>query len=1049
MPTQDQLEIIRADGLIEFYDLDPARGVTNIGRHPENHIVIDSPGVMPFHAVLDHRRKPYLLMVLSENVDTKLGGQLLPAHVSREVHNWDTLEFDGHSIILLEGGATGVGPGFISTPGPTLVPQPLPERPTLPVAGALVPAPPPAVTALTPPAMGQAPRPTPGRVMGRFPAMPADQSSETIVIELSPREWTVEVDQTAVFQLSVANGGAIVAMFEARVDGLDPEWVTITPPQVNLNEGGRAMITVAITPPRAPSSRAGMHHFAIVVVSPNYPREYSQRGATLTVNPYYEFSMGDLAPKQQTVSWSKPTGQVSLPIINKGNSSALVRLEGTDDERICNFEFLVPGEAAGLAMQAETRLPSEETAVIPIRITPRSRRLVGLRKRTHSFTITSTLLEGAQTPRMVLGQLKVAPLIGFWHILLMTLLLITGLVFLFIPGANPRLWSEQGGRVAATDNQVTLDYNVSRFKEFGPDNILNRINGLFLQLKLERKLADAPDNTYDAVGTDPIHGPSGTASDAPVRDVVYRLTVDNWLTLFFPKLAQSVTCEVAVVPVLPTVSLTPEQAAVQLGQSVTLAWTVEHADRLVLKTQDGLVIQTFDKPEPSGSFQVKSPEVDTTYVLAAYNLYTGDNPETDASVIKIIVPPPAIEFFIAQPNSIVVGTPVALSWRVTGADSASLGSDDPSDRPMEVAPDGPAINRQPTRTTLFTLKATKKTAGGEATAVASQRVIVAPAPTPTSTPAAPDIIYFTADPDELVRSDENLTTLKWSIEGTTTDVEISGPSLNSPISNLQPQDAISVTVEDTTLFVLAAFNQDKKSSQNVQVRMKEPTPTTTPVPTGTPTPVPGQILVFEISSPGSPQVVDRGGNPHRYQVQVGTTVTFRWQTGAATTKVTFAEPGGNTETGAVPTGQTNRTINASGTYNLVAENATGQQTAPRFIEITVVDRPAPRAPYNVLGYEDPAAGTNRLTWRWENESGRSPIVGFRVYRATVPGGSVAVIPGADENSLAADANPKEFTDSVSPTCGYAYYVVAVYRDLEGDAQESPASTNSWYSLPCP
>jgi pSer/pThr/pTyr-binding forkhead associated (FHA) protein len=1046
MPFQDQLEIIRADGLIEFYDLDPAQGVTNIGRHPENHIVIDSPGVMPFHAVLDHRQRPYHLMVLGESVDTRLGGQPLPAHVSREVHNWDTLEFDGHSIILLEGGATGVGPGFIPTP----VPQPLPERPTLPATGALVPVPPPATTALTPSAMGQqAPRPTLGRAMGRFPAMPADRSSETIVTELSPREWTVDVDQTAVFQLSVANGGAIVATFEARVDGLDPDWVTITPPQVNLNEGGRAMITIAITPPRAPSSRAGMHHFAIVVVSPNYPREHSQRGATLTVNPYYEFTMGDLAPKQQTVSWSRPTGQVALPIINKGNSSALVRLEGTDDERVCNFEFLVPGEVAGLAMQAETRLPSEETAAIPIRITPRSRRLIGLRKRTHSFTITSTLLEGAQTPRMVLGQLKVAPLIGFWHILLMSLLLVTGLVFLFIPGGNPRLWSEQGGRVAASDNQVTLDYNVARFKDFGPDNILNRINSLFLQLKLERKLADAPDNTYDAVGTDPLHGPTGTASDAPVRDVVYRLTVENWLTLFFPRLAQSVTCEVDVVPVLPVVKVSPEQKDVQLGQSVTLTWTVEYADRLVLKTQDGLVVQTFDKPEPSGSLEVKPPEAGATYVLAAYNLYTGDTPETAASVIKVIVPPPAIEFFIAQPDSIVVGTPVALNWHVTGADSASLGSDDPSDRPMEVAPEGPAINRQPTRTTLFTLKAVKKTAGGEATAVASQRVIVAPAPTPTPTPAAPEIIYFTASPDELVRSDENLTTLKWSIAGTTTNVEISGPSLNSPISNLKQEDAISVTIQDTTLFVLAAFNQDKKSSQNVQVRMKEPTPTPTPVPTGTPTPVPGQILVFEISSPGSPQVVDLGGSPHRYQVQVNTNVTFRWQTSAATTKVTFAEPGGDTETGAVPTGQTSRTISRSGTYNLVAENATGQQTAPQFIEITVVDRPPPRAPYNVLGYEDPAAGTNQLSWRWENESGRSPIVGFRVYRATVPGGSFALIPGADENSLAADANPKEYTDSVSPTCGHAYYVVAVYRNLQDDALESPASTNSWYSLPCP
>jgi pSer/pThr/pTyr-binding forkhead associated (FHA) protein len=1029
MPFQDQLEIIRADGLIEFYDLDPARGVTNIGRHPENHIVIDSPGVMPFHAVLDHRHKPYHLMVLGQSGDTRLDGQPLSANVSREVHNWDTLEFDGHSIILLEGGATGVGPGFIPTPTPTPVPQPLPERPTLPATGALVPVPPPAAAV-------PAPRSAPGRAMGRFPAMPADRSSETIVTELSPREWTVEVDQTAVFQLSVANGGAIVAMFEARVDGLDPDWVTITPPQVNLNEGARAMITIAITPTRAPSSRSGMHHFAIVVVSPNYPKEYSQRGATLTVNPYYEFTMGDLAPKQQTVSWSKPTGQVTLPIINKGNSSALVRLEGTDDERMCNFEFLVPGEAAGLAMQAETRLPSEETALIPIHVTPRSRRLIGLRKRTHSFTITSTLLEGAQTPRMVLGQLKVAPLIGFWHILLVTLLLITGLVFLFIPGGNPRLWSEQGGRVAATDNQVTLDYNVSRFKDLGPDNILNRINGLFLQLKLERKLADAPDNTYDAVGTDPIHGPSGTASDAPVRDVVYRLTVDNWLTLFFPKLAQSVTCEVDVVPVLPTVSVSPEQTEVELGQSVTLSWTVEHADRLVLKTQDGLVVQTFDKPESTGSFQVKSPEVDTTYVLAAYNLYTGDNPETDSSTIKVIVPPPVIEYFMAQPDSIVVGTPVALNWRVTGADSASLGSDDPSDRPMEVAPDGPAINRQPTRTTLFTLKAVKKTAGGEATAVASQRVIVAPAPTATPTPAAPDIIYFIAQPDELVLGDEKLTTLKWSIAGTTTNVEISGPSLNNPITNLKQEDAISVTVEDTTLFVLAAMNQDKKDSANVQVKVKEPTPTPTPLPTAIPAP---RIIYFKVvpsDAADADKVRYLGGSTPTYRVTVGTDIKLSWEVSTDAEKVTLNPgsnpygPGANTFEIANFSGKTD------GTYTLIAQGAGG--ASQQSLRIEVVGNDAPDPPSRVTGRV--TGSDNRISWVW---SGSVPIIGFRIYRSDVPPGNEFTAVQTTDTS-----RPYSWTDE-GAGCGKVYYVVTLYQDIDLDERETDPSGTSWASDACP
>jgi pSer/pThr/pTyr-binding forkhead associated (FHA) protein len=58
MPAQDQLEIITPSGDIRFYDLDPRQGIANIGRHPDNDIVIDSLHVAPFHAVLDYSQKP-------------------------------------------------------------------------------------------------------------------------------------------------------------------------------------------------------------------------------------------------------------------------------------------------------------------------------------------------------------------------------------------------------------------------------------------------------------------------------------------------------------------------------------------------------------------------------------------------------------------------------------------------------------------------------------------------------------------------------------------------------------------------------------------------------------------------------------------------------------------------------------------------------------------------------------------------------------------------------------------------------------------------------
>jgi hypothetical protein len=250
------------------------------------------------------------------------------------------------------------------------------------------------------------------------------------------------------------------------------------------------------------------------------------------------------------------------------------------------------------------------------------------------------------------------------------------------------------------------------------------------------------------------------------------------------------------------------------------------------------------------------------------------------------------------------------------------------------------------------------------------------------------------------------------------------------------------------VFVLTAFNQDKTSSKTLQVEVLEATPTpepsATPEPTPTPLPIP-EFLDFTIIAPGSPRVVDRGGtNPRVYEVQIDTEVTFQWRTDNAATKVIFTEPGGGAEVGTVPVGQSQKTITVNGTFTVVAENADAKQTAPLAIQVRVVDRPPPNPPFSVIGTEKP--GENEITWRWNLDPNKSDIVGFRVYRADVPGGSFALLPGADENSL-----PKGttiFTDSLNPTCGKAYYIVAVYEDLEGNILESPVSLNTWFSTPC-
>jgi pSer/pThr/pTyr-binding forkhead associated (FHA) protein len=115
MPAYDQLELIAPSGEIKFYDLDPSRGITNIGRHPENDIVIDNPAVAPFHAVLDHRQRPYQLVVVTQENPTSVGGESVAPNVPHVLNTWDTIELNGHSLVLVEGGSGGRAP-FAAAP---------------------------------------------------------------------------------------------------------------------------------------------------------------------------------------------------------------------------------------------------------------------------------------------------------------------------------------------------------------------------------------------------------------------------------------------------------------------------------------------------------------------------------------------------------------------------------------------------------------------------------------------------------------------------------------------------------------------------------------------------------------------------------------------------------------------------------------------------------------------------------------------------------------------------------------------------------------------
>ncbi len=785
MATLDQLEIVHPDGSVGFYDLEPAKGTTNIGSDPENDIVIESPEVPPFLAMIDHRLKPYQIMILDQDGNIELDGQPLQPNLGYELYGWSTVSINGHSLVLTEHG----GPS-------AAVAEARPVAAAAAAASGPAESKPAAVLATAAAASG---------VFHRLTLPPADQLDEYLMAELSQRENTIECEQTASYPLTVVNGGDIVATFEVTIEGIDPAWVVIEPPSVNLNEGERASITIAITPPRVPASRAGTHHFAVLITSPNHPQRSTRLGATLNLNPFYDFAISDLSPRQLNTGWRKQsrTAATALTLLNKSNAEAVYRIDGEDERHGCAFEYQQPETGAGRsARQTEVRLPPEATTTLAVYVTPMKRRLVGLRKQSYSLTVTGTPLSGQLTPRSVLGQLQAAPLIGPWAILGIMGLLALLIVVIFRP------YITDFGLTSPTD-KIKGGESISLGWETSP----------FVQLKLlqETTTTDGAKTTQE-IGS--VSAPLGTSTFKLYEPVRYRLVAGNLLSSLLPFLAaQSDWVAIDVQPVPPEIKVFNSQPiTIVLGQSANLFYRVLNADKLTVSGSDGLVQSI--TPTDTGSLSVVPPGT-TKYVLDAVNRYGTAQNQIALVVVTPTptpVPKPTVAMFDVQPRTITEGQSVKITWEVIGADSIKIigltGSDQLSPRGnLEQQPAPPGIDY-----TLIATNGPEGPAQAKVT-VGPYHVKVVKAPPP---PVKPVIAVFDALPKSIVRGDNS--TLSWSVTGTTTDVTLSGPGLPDTGLKVLPTGSQDVYPTASALYILTAANGSMSDVKSQQVEVTEPIP---------------------------------------------------------------------------------------------------------------------------------------------------------------------------------------------------------------------------------
>lgn len=233
----------------------------------------------------------------------------------------------------------------------------------------------------------------------------------------------------------------------------------------------------------------------------------------------------------------------------------------------------------------------------------------------------------------------------------------------------------------------------------------------------------------------------------------------------------------------PTISFSASPDDIATGQTSTLVWDTTNATSVTIDNGIG--------SQPVSGSVVVQPTLTTTYTLTA----SGPGGTVSSPVTVTVTNRPIITF-IADPTSIVAGSPAKLFWSVSNSRSISIDHG--------VGPVGPSgsIDVFPTTTTTYTMTAVGN-AGNSFAQVTIDVVEV------------PHILSFTATPSAIAPG--GTSTLAWSVSG----VDF---ATIDPVGGVFADGTIDVSPKKTTVYRLTATNEAGSATATVTVTVIVPTP---------------------------------------------------------------------------------------------------------------------------------------------------------------------------------------------------------------------------------
>ncbi len=718
------------------------KGFINIGSHPDNDIVLNGNGVLPFHAMIDCRQDPYRLAPLSGEAEIYLNNGLVPTGEPCPFGPEDSVGVGNNRLKLLP--ASNGTPLRLAVAGA----QDAAEDSRTALSGGVAVA-------------GFLAQEAPGEL----------GQNEVILASLDREAAEISVEQTANYTLSLINGSMIVSTFHVQVEGVPEEWVMVSPANVNLNEGARAQVFIAITPPRWPTSTAGEHPLRVVVTSHNHPGLQTVVPAMLTIAPYYEYAITDIAPKRQYINFGQPAGKAAIEITNRGNSSTPFILAAADEENGCRFQF--PDET-GLNQvgSAQFNLGPGETRLKPVHVSPIKRSLIRLRSRQYSYRVVVTEPQNEGFSLFTMGTAVSRPLINALGLLLIMLCLVGTTAYLF----TPRITA-----FAADNNLIGVGESTTlRWRTFFFTHDLS-IAGL----------------------EKPVRGSQGALEIFPASTVnSYTLSASTWLWSLLGLPPRTATATVLSVPGEPLVStFTASSTNVLVGDEVGLRYSVDRADKVLL-TVNG-VTETLDDPKTFNGERKLLIEKPTLVSIVAQN-------SIDTTVRSLFLnarqPSIQIDRFELDKTSVYTGEQVTIYWKVSGVGMENGGEVTISAFDSVLPLEG-QMTFFPKESMEFVLTAKNRQ-------LQESRILPVGVLEPGAPPEPPKVDFFTAAPDTLVGPGN--VELSWSVSGAYDSIKITNGS-SVVAEGLSAQGFKTISVSESGTYVLTATNKDQSAGANLKI----------------------------------------------------------------------------------------------------------------------------------------------------------------------------------------------------------------------------------------